>query len=229
MNNSPTLDEMQDHPFFRMQIPDSLPSSILHIAPEWELDEFGNLVVGSLDGSEGNRSSRSGVRLPFSTKDPNAIVAQKQKVEKREREVRDAVQERLRATLSSAKPPSSTQFQIFDETESTKSCLPKTPKAALASMDQIIARATQLSLGDRRDSPEVSTQTPERPMDDSEILNQMLESLSTALEVAEQRKFTYSHFNAAEPTDRGGPSIWVNRYVDYTSKYGLGFLLNNGW
>jgi hypothetical protein len=25
------------------------------------------------------------------------------------------------------------------------------------------------------------------------------------------------------------PKVWVTRYVDYTSKYGLGFLLNNGW
>jgi hypothetical protein len=29
-------------------------------------------------------------------------------------------------------------------------------------------------------------------------------------------------------TGGGGPSVWVKKYVDYTSKYGLGFLLSDG-
>lgn len=32
-----------------------------------------------------------------------------------------------------------------------------------------------------------------------------------------------------EGSDMWGATKWVTRYVDYTSKYGLGFLLNDGW
>ena len=28
--------------------------------------------------------------------------------------------------------------------------------------------------------------------------------------------------------NKGGPSVWVKRWVDYSSKYGLGYTLSNG-
>jgi hypothetical protein len=217
---------MKSHPFFQMQIPASLPNSCMHVAPEWVLDDYGELAVAGNDGYSRARTSRA----PFGAKDPNAAppVAEQAKVEKREREVREAVQERLRATLSvtpSAAPLPKTQhhFAIYDETVAKKMVPLKTPRS---DMDDIISRATHMSLNQKA-SPALST-ADYSTMDDTEILANMLESLSTALDVAEQQKFSYSRSTVVRPTSRGGPAIWVTRYVDYTSKYGLGFLLNEG-
>jgi hypothetical protein len=222
---SPTLSQMKSHPFFQMQIPSSLPDSCMHMAPEWILDDYGKLAVA------GNGHYSNARRAPFGAKDPNAAptVGEQANVEKREREVREAVQERLRATMSvtpsaASAPPTKTQhhFAIYDETAEKRMVPLKTPKSE---MDDIISRATHMSLNQKASpapSAEYST------MDDTEILANMLESLSTALDVAEEQKFSYSRSTVVRPTSRGGPSIWVTRYVDYTSKYGLGFLLNEG-
>jgi hypothetical protein len=62
---------------------------------------------------------------------------------------------------------------------------------------------------------------------DANILHQMLGNLETVMEITQTRKGSY-HATPPRPVFRGGPNKWVTRYVDYTSKYGLGFLLNDG-
>ena len=62
---------------------------------------------------------------------------------------------------------------------------------------------------------------------DANILNQMLDNLESVMGVTDSRKGMY-HASSPRPVHRGGPNKWVTRYVDYTSKYGLGFLLNDG-
>jgi len=62
---------------------------------------------------------------------------------------------------------------------------------------------------------------------DANILHQMLGNLETVMSITEQRKGSY-HGNTPKHVHRGGPKKWVTRYVDYTSKYGLGFLMNDG-
>lgn len=61
------------------------------------------------------------------------------------------------------------------------------------------------------------------------ILKQMHDRLTVVLEVTDSRKFAYGQQPCtARPLLKGGPNKWVVRYVDYTSKYGLGFLLSDG-
>lgn len=57
----------------------------------------------------------------------------------------------------------------------------------------------------------------------------MIERLDAVLEITQSRKSCYSPSHTPRPVSSNcGPKKWVTRYVDYTSKYGLGFLLNDG-
>lgn len=63
---------------------------------------------------------------------------------------------------------------------------------------------------------------------DIDILKKMADHVDEVLEPADLRKVV-NNYNSLRPFPaRQGPSKWVTRYVDYTSKYGLGFLLNDG-
>jgi hypothetical protein len=235
---------MRQHPFFQVQIPVSLPLSVLHVAPEWVINDYGELEVmtergkdETLRSSHAKASSWGSARHPLAGKDVNSAdkATDLAKVTNREQEVREAVQERVRSALSgkstSVATPTVAQFEIYDETKDRKS-KPRTPKSVFSNaVDEILERASALTLSDRKSDsgtpkPEAAIQSP---TEDTEILHQMLESLTTALDIAETRKYSYNQANPARPTSRGGPSVWVARYVDYTSKYGLGFLLNDGW
>lgn len=65
---------------------------------------------------------------------------------------------------------------------------------------------------------------------DVEILHHMVEHLDTVINITESRKGSYRPLTVRpiEARRSRGPTKWVTRYVDYTSKYGLGFLLNDG-
>jgi polo-like kinase 1 len=96
-------------------------------------------------------------------------------------------------------------------------------------VEDIVLKAGTLSLVDSKLGTEVAEQlnSPRAGDMDSAILLQMLERLTTVLDIAESRLNSY-HGTQPLATSRGGPETWVTRYVDYTSKYGLGFLLNDG-
>ena len=63
---------------------------------------------------------------------------------------------------------------------------------------------------------------------DAEIFKLMIDHLDSVLNVVEARKTSYRSTQLYDMSPRFGPSKWVLRYVDYTCKYGLGFLLNDG-
>lgn len=187
------------------------------------------MASSEASGDHRNESLPRSIRHPFSARDINSVAvgADPVKVEKREREVREAVQERVRATFASTPQPAPvTNFQIYDE-EAEKRSAVKTPIPSSTVMDEIISRAASMSVSNRKQTP-AGTSPDVRLMEDTEILNIMFDTLSTALEVADARKYSYTNAAVANPTSRGGPAVWVTRYVDYTSKYGLGFLLNDG-
>jgi polo-like kinase 1 len=58
----------------------------------------------------------------------------------------------------------------------------------------------------------------------------MLERVSIVLDIVASRDYSNVSPNSQSliPISSGGPTNWVERYVDYTSKYGLGYLLNEG-
>lgn len=59
---------------------------------------------------------------------------------------------------------------------------------------------------------------PQRPLRTLEAIHDTLSQNFAVKEACHQ----------LEPNSKGVSDIWVVRYMDYTSKYGLGFLLNNG-
>jgi polo-like kinase 1 len=63
---------------------------------------------------------------------------------------------------------------------------------------------------------------------DGEILQSMVNRLDVVLDIAASRKGMYRLQVPRSVPSVHGPRKWVVRYVDYTSKYGLGFLLNDG-
>ena len=93
-------------------------------------------------------------------------------------------------------------------------------------MDGLVSMTSNLRLNDDEERAPPIEKPP--PADsDAEVLLLMLERLTTVLEVSKQSEFTYAT-SQVKPASRGAPGKWITRYVDYTSKYGLGFLMNDG-
>ena len=157
--------------------------------------------------------------------------------------------------LPTSTTPSASPFQIYDET--TDSRTPRvrsiskgsfSTRSSPATPDDLIAQTQALSMKGKS-----STERPDflrapsvvsavssaatsnvgaamatvNTENDANILHQMLGNLETVMSITEQRKGSY-HASSPQPVYRGGPNKWVTRYVDYTSKYGLGFLMNDG-
>ena len=141
-------------------------------------------------------------------------------------------------------------FQVYDENPTSaepdsvisKPSLRKTPQSRPDDED-IVARAAALSIGAHHDGYQQTAVNPSprgplpspsptnsSPEPDGVILHHMLERLNTVLEITENREYSPANAQSLSltPFTRGGPTKWVSRYVDYTSKYGLGFLLNDG-
>jgi serine/threonine protein kinase len=144
-----------------------------------------------------------------------------------------------------ALPPAPAAFQVFDESQAApevrKTSHRKLPQSRPVE-DELVTRTASLSIRTQEQTPYQTTYpSPRQPLatppagsvtpeNDSLILHNMIDRIDTVLQVSATRE--YSSVNANSPSltafSRGGPTRWVSRYVDYTSKYGLGFLLNNG-
>lgn len=226
-------------------VPTSLPLKVLHVSPEWHRNELGEVVVSENIPTHNESTYRksahvalprpSGVAtrrcFPFNARDPNAdLRMDDHKPEKRDSEAPELLQRlpskasTISAVVGKSTAPSA--FAIFDENDKVK---PVQPQSRAPSVEDIITKAGALSLLDRKVGAEVTEHltSPRAGDQDSAILLQMLERLTTVLDIAESRLNGY-HGTSPQATSRGGPKTWVTRYVDYTSKYGLGFLLNDG-
>lgn len=224
---------------------------------------------------------RNSGRRPFGQRDPNvdgAVGLDRNKKEKSDRDVinvQGLVRHALNAVSSnnqnglgstskrpSVSTPSSSPFQIYDETTESRTPRvqsiskgsyssrpsPSGSEELVAKTDSLSVRGTGTSQQKVMDAPRsdfhraqsvvsavsaatsanVGSVVPTTGADtDANILHQMLGNLETVMAITDQRKGTY-HSSSPRPVHRGGPSKWVTRYVDYTSKYGLGFLLNDG-
>ena len=246
----PTLDEIACHPFLvNTGIPPVLPSSVLHVAPAWRMSNDGEVVCN--DGTSSRKSRKAPVprRQPFGSHNPNtsnsASRTRKEKTERPTIDVQKIVKTAL--TMSGGCTGGGTPaFHIFDETEGTTdntaqpepASKPPPPSRSSKAEENLVARAKALSIGTGSYSaPRSSSSTRESPAGsvigkstgtDSDVIQKMLEQLDTVLEVTETRRAYYRTNSPRPATSRGQPLKWVTRYVDYTSKYGLGFLLNDG-
>ena len=188
------------------------------------------MIVGPPEGIHDNHQEKAilrNSRHPLSSYDINKIsdLAVLGKSEQKAKVNLNNAQGKLRNGIDAPKKIS-TNFEIFDEAKVLPP--PKTPKQ-VSVIEDILHRASSLSISCRKKVEESISRPPHLPkLDDTGVLTSMFETLATAIDVAEAQRYTYNHSATVQPTKNGGPTIWVTRYVDYTSKYGLGFLLNDG-
>jgi polo-like kinase 1 len=253
----PSLDFIEAHAFLvSNRVPASLPNSVLHRTPVWQTNEFGALVteeelvhvhVQQPLSKSLLPPSTSTTRQPFSTRHPNMLKKHAMpptKKDKPERETTLDLQRVVKTAMSMAtsaakKTVGSPAFQIFDESKtsdtqseigSTRSATTMQSRATLLSEETIVTRTKALSLGSTTSpanapSPSESQGNAEK---DNDILRNIVDQLDTVFTIAQSRKGSYRAYAPQPLSSRHGPNKWVTRYVDYTSKYGLGFLLNDG-
>jgi len=148
------------------------------------------------------------------------------------------------ATSTTPSSSSAGGFHVFDETSTDDR------KAAQKQTDDLVTRTSNLVLrnttsiasppassGNNHGSAPVLDREPvSTPLvqgnveNDVAILNNMIDRITTVLDIVSGRSYSHVQSDARSlvSCNRGGPAKWVSRYVDYTSKYGLGYLLNDG-
>lgn len=221
----PSLAEIARHPFFTNSfVPSMLPQSVTHVPPKWD-----NMPIPQDSAAGPNKQNLqlpSLNRRPLGYHDINVepVPSDPLKVAKSHIpsiDVPGVVKNVVSAVMSVASTKNSERqgaFNVFDETEANRD-------------EEIVSRTAAMSI--RTDANEVSqrpTPLPSPTSDDAYVLHNMIDRIESVLEITTKRSYADVDTNSislrAMPT--GGPDKWVSRYVDYTSKYGLGFLLSDG-
>jgi len=254
----PTLDEIMEHDFLTnnsFKIPDSLPPTAVRVAPEWREDNDGNLYVvesTNAENTSGNRSSKnkslmsqhSSRRQPFSRKDPNADGAdgytEQSRTSKPSGERADCgpiVRTCSAVAVASAAcgtGSSPAAFEIFDESNSKQKQQMSSGKDMLDEVQKLTARTGAMSMKDMRCDKDSDTPTQSSPLSpssgdqDMQIVRSILQNINFIMAKGDALMENDQYDPKMRPAALGGAKFWVTRYVDYTSKYGLGFLLNDG-
>jgi len=230
----PTLEAIASHPFLTSHfIPESLPSNATHIAPQWgkqsaiSRPEIPKSVpmpsrrpFVARDANVRPTTIRDEKKKPFSTSGSSPII-----------NVQGAVKDAWSAVTNFASPSrsasrqQSSKFQVFDEN-----------KVQQTSERDIVARTANLGIGSTTDETSSQAKSSHRRFDtvssntDSFTLNEMFDRVTIVLDIVSSRDYANVPADSQSliPVSHGGPSKWVERYVDYTSKYGLGYLLSDG-
>jgi len=250
----PTLQEMSCHPFLTANfVPDSLPSNATHIAPKWgannESYSTNNRCNSGQQKTVGRpaipKSNSHSLRQPFGARNPNVDNRVEKKLTGKvvketvpttstvnsspimdvQGAVKNAWSAVVNATTATPPPQStcSSKFQVFDETSNNKP-----PNS------DIVSRTANLGLQSQQDASPSTTVKPSprvvTPNMDAYILNNMVDRVSIVLDIVSSRDYSNVAIGSPSlvPVLKGGPVKWVDRYVDYTSKYGLGYLLSDG-
>ncbi len=231
----PTLNQIAFHPFLNMHnIPESLDSSATHTPPEWASNPS-SYQRPSIPKSNSQRRA-------FATRDTNiklapdatekksgSASAANPMIDVAQVAVRSAWTAAVNAVSPTRAYEQSGKFQVFDETSSRAS-----QRDQISDRD-IVTRTANLGIrsADDNSNLNVRASTPKdaAPVnEDAFILRNMLDRVSVVLDVVSS--IDYSSVSPVSqtlmPQSSGGPSKWVERYVDYTSKYGLGYLLSEG-
>jgi serine/threonine protein kinase len=239
-------------------IPDSLPSNATHVAPQWDKPLETSSSSGYGQKKSLNRPAlpkSTSQRRPFSMRDVNvdatgaSNVNDKQQITKPKEvtvpspmmDVQGAVKNAWSAVMDAANSNGTGTpahhpggFQVFDETADsngkTKEIISRTANMVIHGHDASPFSAAPTS----NPSPRGGSVTPSLSQpnceSDAYTLTNMVDRISTVLDVVSMRSYSSVAFDSPSltPFTRGGPTTWVARYVDYTSKYGLGYLLNDG-
>lgn len=246
-----SLKEIGSHQFLSIRnTPLNIPTNATHSTPKWYLNEYGRFVsdgdAAAIHCQKPRKSvlPRLSTRQPFGLRDQNHGTARKTKNEKSEGEHID-IQRLVKSTISlpASKPIKgggmSPTFRIFDDSKKATPCesLEKpTPKTNAE--EELISRTRALSIQTSSRLQDSGRCSPARSLASStytaiidsgtEILQKLVVHLEAVLELTASRRDAFRPTSPQSVVVYAGPTRWVSRYVDYTSKYGLGFLLNDG-
>ena len=248
----PTLEALRSHPFFSERIPNALPHSCTVSQPIWDVDEFGELhaikPTSALDikapsAKNGTKQTLSG--KPLESLD-NILHAKSNKV----------VPAKSSAPPSSTTPKFNIFNDMGDQIECKPASNTAKSSSAPAMQDstpvnKLTDKMSAFGFDDVKNTPEASSGSPfnvdvkpaqDRPAPSAHTpkgssspddLNELEVIYSRLTECLSNYERVQNGGAKVEPTspvdsDMWGATKWVTRYVDYTSKYGLGFLLNDG-
>ena len=252
----PSLEQIISHPFFTERaMPVALPSNATHVAPTWEENSFGEIMA--VQGSKKKSTRSNSIRRPFASRDVNSDRGSDRGDERSKppkssgregMDVPGAVKSALSAVMNAAtrSPPTTTKpaFQVYDEAQASEPG--KISSASIGEPhhskshhqnstndDGLAARTSALSIRSQNDGASASPTSGgmlTHQETDAAVLQSMIDRISTVLDITESRSYSPHNANSLSltPFTRGGPTKWVTRYVDYTSKYGLGYLLSDG-
>ena len=125
--------------------------------------------------------------------------------------------------LSNKSKQQGPSFKIYEEAEVQHQ--PEPPVPTQTAKPKGLIQNTKAEADDKSVASGFSMRYP---TNDMEVLKRMVKRLDTVLEVAGARRALYRPQTPRPTIGLTAPEKWVARYVDYTSKYGLGFLLNDG-
>lgn len=237
MSSRPSLEYISCHPFLSSRkIPAYLPANAIHLPPSWTYTDDG-VFLGETDDGGSTRSSKSlksmhsqnskaSGRRPFGRQDPNSQKppfngSKRSATDYRRHDVQRIVKNAL--GISTKEKQTGPSFKIYEEAvvdqENKEVCPSQTIKAK---------SAPNLAKAENDEKSVASGFSMRCPISDVEILKRMMKRLDTVLEVSSARRALYRPQTPRPTVGLTAPEKWVTRYVDYTSKYGLGFLLNDG-
>mmetsp|Transcript_13549 Transcript_13549/g.29249 ORF Transcript_13549/g.29249 Transcript_13549/m.29249 type:complete len:858 (+) Transcript_13549:507-3080(+) len=247
----PSLDEVRNHPFFTQhQIPGSLPSSCTVSAPIWSTDEFGELnaikPTSALDVQLKTTASSSRQLLPnkaavadtLKRRDNNKMKKAGSKSAAGAFNIYDDVNDQVECKLDSQ-----ASKQVNNLTEGMAACgfddeAREMPPGSSSSPEPPMAPSVQQSdpkevTPPRQEEAEAKAPSSQSsPSANSEDLQELVMMHSRLEECLVNYETIQNGGAKVECPLKGGEvwgaNRWVTRYVDYTSKYGLGFLLNDG-
>lgn len=241
----PSLELIMAHPFFSenpRSIPSSLPSCCTHVAPEWEEDENGYLIaiVSEEDENKYSKEKSANVKKGQS----NYPSSQEPLRESKQNNAQQSLRPSNRDTFGrSSSRTSSRNFEIYTESSThQKSDSDSNRGSTLPSEDETNTQNFQVRASklDRNKTEELTEKMALCSVQDEMVQSELgvgnciddakaLEIMYARLkEHLTQSDVLASSYSTARQITNDEATTWVTRYVDYTSKYGLGFLFNDG-
>ena len=246
----PCLEDLKSHPFFSERIPNALPHSCTVSEPIWSEDEFGELQAvkptSALDikASSTKQIAAKKTGKPLEVLDnilPTAASKNAKAAAPSSTTTKFSIFNELSDQVDckpSTRQNTAVKASINDSTPVNK----LVDKISAFGFHEDVKRAPSMHLEGSpfnvdtkttQDRPAPSAHTPKDQQsspDDLGELEVMYRRLVECLSNYERVQNGGAKVEPPSPIDRDmwGATKWVTRYVDYTSKYGLGFLLNDG-
>ena len=223
-------------------IPKSVPLSGTHIAPDWQEDANGKIyaiekasdekyrrpTISSRRKKSAAESTSAATELkaaPLSGR--HALASKNPNTDSAATAAANAKSSGAGSSEAKKQQPasSSSKFNIFEEgNDSEKKASggghhENPPQADLFSPSHN-GQATEANTATASSSP--SSSSADKDMHALEVMHNRLQNAFDAV------GSTSSQRSKSPAGGADQPDLWVTRYVDYTSKYGLGFLLNDG-